>query len=292
MEDGRPDTPPPLVLVIENDESNRELFQLVLERAGMRVLIARDAEESGTIGRDVRPDIVVTDVRMPLGDGAAFLRALRANPAFERVPVLFVTGFLLPTDDLRVLNYHAPVDAILKPFKPDVLVQFVHSLLARTASRAALERKEAASERATELRTSSEILARRSRQLIEQTNSLLRSKTVLLVEDDGAFRYAMGRMLRNAGAQVIETTNLEHALCALNERPEIEAIVADVVLPDGLAPDGLKQLEQQRQLPVLYVTGYSGQLLRNYGLTVQDPHLLMKPFDAATLVSRLAALGA
>lgn len=132
---------------------------------------------------------------------------------------------------------------------------------------------------------------RRSPELLERSPTL-RSKTVLLVEDDGAFRYAMGRILRDAGAIVVETATLENALTALTERPEIEAVVADVCLPDGLAPEALKQLEQRREVPVLYVTGYSDQLLRDYGLSASDPHLLVKPFDAATLLSRLAALGA
>jgi DNA-binding response OmpR family regulator len=290
--DPRPPDQAPLVLIVEHDDSNRELFQFVLEHAGMRVLLARNVDETQAFTANATPDVVVTDVRMPLGDGAAFIRSLRVNPAFDGVPVLFVTGFLLADDDLHHLEDHGPVEAVLKPFKPEVLVKFVRALLAQAASSTAASRGQVLKDRASRLRASSEQLSKDSHELIDNSKHLLHAKTVLLVEDDGAFRYAMGRMLRGAGANVVETGNLENALVALNQRPEIEAIVADVLLPDGLAPDGLKQFEQQRQLPVLYVTGYSDQLLRDYGLSAQDPHLLIKPFDAVTLVSRLAALGA
>jgi DNA-binding response OmpR family regulator len=157
---------------------------------------------------------------------------------------------------------------------------------------AAFVRTQVAADKASESRTKAQKLTNTSQEPIERAHGLLRAKIVLLLEDDGAFRYAMSKMLRSAGAEVVESTTIEDAVTVLDQRPEIGAVVADVVLPDGLAPEGLKRFEQLRQLPVLYVTSFPDHLLRDYGLSARDPHLLMKPFDGDTLISRLAALGA
>jgi two-component system CheB/CheR fusion protein len=79
------------VLVVEDHEDTRELFRRILESVGVRALVARHGHEAlGLLGQ--RLDLVLCDLRMPVMDGFAFLRAMRGDPSVSRVPVVAVTA--------------------------------------------------------------------------------------------------------------------------------------------------------------------------------------------------------
>jgi DNA-binding response OmpR family regulator len=100
----------------------------------------------------------------------------------------------------------------------------------------------------------------------------------------------MTKHLKHAGAEVVEVASLSQAQELLRRPGSLDAIVADIVLPDGDSPDALRALEQERRVPVLYITSFPPDRFRSYGFAASDPQLLAKPFDQATLVKRLCAL--
>jgi CheY-like chemotaxis protein len=79
------------VLVIEDHEDTRVLFGRMLESLGVRALVARDGYEALGVMARYPPDLVLCDLRMPVMDGFAFLRAVRRDPSAHRVPVVAVT---------------------------------------------------------------------------------------------------------------------------------------------------------------------------------------------------------
>jgi two-component system, chemotaxis family, chemotaxis protein CheY len=94
---GLPAAPPaeagrrPKVLVVDDDESMRELVRLHLRNAGYDVVLAEDAIVAGHLVLRSPPDLIVADVEMPYMDGFQFVEGLKANPAFSAIPVLFLT---------------------------------------------------------------------------------------------------------------------------------------------------------------------------------------------------------
>lgn len=81
------------ILVIEDDELTRELIGLALLRSGHEVTLA----ENGLGGYDtavfVKPDLIITDVKMPGADGLHVLRRVRETPALKDTPILVTTAF-------------------------------------------------------------------------------------------------------------------------------------------------------------------------------------------------------
>lgn len=130
-----PDAPPPEleplhVLVVEDSASQRKIVVDVLESAGHRVSTAEHG--LAALGKALKdpPDVVLTDVNMPVMDGWQLLRLLRAREATQNVPVVFLTTLGSESDRLR--GYEAGVDDYLaKPFAADELVARVRRAVNR-----------------------------------------------------------------------------------------------------------------------------------------------------------------
>ncbi len=92
--DGEPGTPeaPGTVLVVDDDAALRARLRALLEGAGLHVIEASDGREAlAEVGRSV-PGLVLLDLTMPVMDGFAFLKALRALPHGRNVPVVVLTA--------------------------------------------------------------------------------------------------------------------------------------------------------------------------------------------------------
>ncbi len=80
-------------LVIDDEEVVRDLFKMMLGRNGYEVLSAENGVAGLALLRENLPmDVVLVDWNMPEMNGVAFLRAVRADPALVKTPVLLVTG--------------------------------------------------------------------------------------------------------------------------------------------------------------------------------------------------------
>jgi EAL domain-containing protein (putative c-di-GMP-specific phosphodiesterase class I)/CheY-like chemotaxis protein len=81
----------PRILVVDDDESMRELVRLHLGNAGYDVVLAEDAIVAGHLVLRSPPDLIIADVEMPYMDGFQFVEALKADPAVSAIPVIFLT---------------------------------------------------------------------------------------------------------------------------------------------------------------------------------------------------------
>ena len=116
------------ILVIEDEDSLLQLYRIVLEKEGFKVLTVHNGQEAWDLIENEHVDLVITDILMPVMDGYEFTKLLRhSNPG---MPVLMITakddfpsknkGFSLGTDDYMT-----------KPFSPSELVARVKAHLAR-----------------------------------------------------------------------------------------------------------------------------------------------------------------
>jgi CheY-like chemotaxis protein len=82
----------PRVLIVEDEPALRESLRAGLEMAGYEVHEASDGAEGLEKAEHLRPDVIFLDVRMPGLDGYAVCAGLKANPATQRIPVIFLTA--------------------------------------------------------------------------------------------------------------------------------------------------------------------------------------------------------
>lgn len=103
------------VLVIEDDESIRDLIATALESVGYSVQAAHDGGAALGMLESASPDALVVDINMPGMDGFSFLEALRARKTHAHLPALMLTAQSSPEDIRRSLQLGAS-DFIGKPF--------------------------------------------------------------------------------------------------------------------------------------------------------------------------------
>ena len=118
------------VLIIDDDPATRLLCSVSLELAGLRVLEAEDGQLGLARARFERPDLVLTDVKMPGLDGFELADALRRDERTHRIPLIFLSGEATPADEARALAAGA-LAYMTKPFDPPALATLVANVLAR-----------------------------------------------------------------------------------------------------------------------------------------------------------------
>ena len=84
---------PKKILVIEDDEVTRELVGMALLKRGYQVTLAEDGVRGYDTAVFLKPDLIVTDIRMPGADGVHVVRRVRDTPSLEKTPILVTTAF-------------------------------------------------------------------------------------------------------------------------------------------------------------------------------------------------------
>lgn len=87
------------VLVVEDNEVNRELMKDILEMQGYNVLLAGDGEEGVRIATEQLPDLILMDIQLPKMDGLKATEILRANTVTSGIPIVALTAFAMKGDE-------------------------------------------------------------------------------------------------------------------------------------------------------------------------------------------------
>jgi CheY-like chemotaxis protein len=110
------------ILVVDDDESIRDLLRMHLSAAGYEVHVAEDAISAGYLVLRSPPDLIITDINMPHMDGFEFIAALKADKSLPMIPVIFLTS--IEDGDLRGKALGA-VGYVTKPVRADRLLALV-----------------------------------------------------------------------------------------------------------------------------------------------------------------------
>jgi DNA-binding response OmpR family regulator len=128
------------VLVVEDEDPIRSLIEGMLGSAGYEVVSTGQSAEALDLARQESPDLVISDISMPEMDGYAVLRALQADPATARVPVIFLTGHRDFTERVRAFRFGV-VDYITKPFTRDALLRRLERVFEDRGSRPGVDER-------------------------------------------------------------------------------------------------------------------------------------------------------
>jgi CheY-like chemotaxis protein len=91
------------LLLVEDNDMNRDMLSRRLQRRGFEVLIAVDGEEGIQVARSERPDLILMDMSLPLLDGWETTRRLKASPSTSGIPVLALTAHAISGDREKAL---------------------------------------------------------------------------------------------------------------------------------------------------------------------------------------------
>ena len=116
------------ILVVEDQEDNRQILRDLLSNAGFEMIEAEDGQQALTQAAKHKPDLILMDIQLPLLDGYEATRRIKADPALNAIPIIVVTSYALSGDEEKA--HAAGCDAyVAKPFSPRALLAKIREYL-------------------------------------------------------------------------------------------------------------------------------------------------------------------
>jgi CheY-like chemotaxis protein len=92
------------ILLVEDNEMNRDMLTRRLERKGFEVVIAVDGKAGVDMASSASPDIILMDLSLPVMDGWEATRQIKADPATQSIPVIALTAHAMAGDEKKALE--------------------------------------------------------------------------------------------------------------------------------------------------------------------------------------------
>ncbi len=120
----------PRILLVEDNEMNRDMLSRRLVRAGFEVVMAVDGQEGVNQARSTSPELILMDMSLPVLDGYEATRQLKADPATQAIPVIALTAHAMTGDREKSLDAGCD-DYDTKPVEFQRLLGKINTLLKR-----------------------------------------------------------------------------------------------------------------------------------------------------------------
>jgi len=116
------------ILVIEDQEDNRQIVRDLMAASGYELIEATTGEEGIAAAARERPDLILMDIQLPGIDGYEVTRRIKANPQLKTIPIIAVTSYALSGDDKKA--FAAGCDGyVTKPYSPRLLLAKIREYL-------------------------------------------------------------------------------------------------------------------------------------------------------------------
>jgi signal transduction histidine kinase/CheY-like chemotaxis protein len=262
------------VLIVEDDDRQREAVGKLLSSPGVEIITASTAAECLNLLAAQTFDCMVLDLSLPDASGYSLLETLSQEEAYSFPPVIVYTGRELSADDeLRLRRYSKSI--IIKGAKsPERLLDEVTLFLHRVVS---------------DLPDDQQKMIRKAR----NRDAILEGRRILIVEDDVRNVYALTNILEPRGALVEIARNGREALDVLEKSQSHKALAIDLVLMDVMMPimDGLtatqeiRKRQEWKKLPVITLTAKAMPDDQRRCIEAGASDYMAKPLDVEKLLS-------
>jgi two-component system cell cycle response regulator DivK len=118
----------PTILLVEDNEMNRDMLSRRLQRRGYEVIIAVDGQQGVAMAQSEAPDLILMDMSLPVIDGWEATRVLKAAPATKGIPVIALTAHAMSTDRDKAMQAGCD-DYDTKPIELPRLLEKIEMLL-------------------------------------------------------------------------------------------------------------------------------------------------------------------
>ncbi len=244
------------ILVVDDEEGNRELLEAILGERGFVVEHATDGAQALALATADPPDLILLDLLMPRMNGVEVCRRLKQQSSTAAVPILVVTAVGHVGTKQAALMSGAD-DFVTKPFRPADLRARVTAMLKVRRIDAELDRTLAYLHEVEAYR-----FAQRRGPLTEEPVGLpsgeppeSRPIPILLVDDEALTREFYGDLLTEHGFHVHTAGSGQEGLELARQHP-IETAILDIVMPEMSGLEVLERLhEEQPDMPIVMLTG-------------------------------------
>jgi CheY-like chemotaxis protein len=119
------------ILLVEDNEMNRDMLSRRLERKGYQIVMAVDGGAGVEMASSEKPDLILMDMSLPVLNGWEATRQIKANPATASIPVIALTAHAMATDREKALEAGCE-DYDTKPIELPRLLEKMETLLKKS----------------------------------------------------------------------------------------------------------------------------------------------------------------
>lgn len=116
------------ILVVEDQEDNRQILRDLLTSAGFEVIEAENGEQALAMAAAERPELILMDIQLPVLDGYEATRRLKTDPVLRAIPIIVITSYALSGDEERARAAGCD-DYVAKPYSPREVLDKVQKIL-------------------------------------------------------------------------------------------------------------------------------------------------------------------
>lgn len=259
------------LLVVEDDEiQNRSILELI-GGEDVETRSASSGEEAFQLLTRQSFDCMILDLGLADMSGLQLLERLRKTPEIAKIPVIIYTGKDLTRDEEAVLQRYSDSIIIKGVKSPERLLEETTLFLHRVEADLPQPQQELLSS-------------------AHAREAALRERTVLIADDDMRNVFALASVLEERGMHVLEARNGKEALDKLDEHPEIDLVLMDIMMPelDGYeAIRTIRRSEKFRKLPIIALTAKAMKGDKAKCIEAGASDYMSKPVEVDKLVSLL-----
>lgn len=275
----------PKILIVEDNEMNRDILSRELRDRDHEVVIAVNGEEGIRQSLAEMPDLILMDLSLPGIDGWDATRAIKAAAETAVIPVIALTAHAMPGDREKAIDAGCD-DYETKPYDWTRLFTKVDAILARVQA----EEVQAATvefEVGDSVGTVTQVRPQASSDEIR--NEAISGRTILIVDDKELNRDLLARGAREDGHHILFATNGQEALDTL-ENHGVDLVLLDIMMP---LVDGFEVLRQMkadtelRHIPVIVISASEQMASAVRCIEMGADDYLPKPWDPVLLKARI-----
>jgi CheY-like chemotaxis protein/GAF domain-containing protein/HAMP domain-containing protein len=259
------------LLVVEDNPIESQGIVDLLAYDDVEIATASTGAEAVNKLLDQSFDCCVMDLRLPDMTGFDLLNRLQAETTLRDIPIVVFTGKDLTHDEEKRLRAVAKSVLIKDVQSPERLFDetalFLHRLVAELpeSKRAMLDR-------------------------LHASNDALRSRKVLVVDDDARNIFALTTILENQDMKVISSTNGRQAIEILHQQSDISVVLMDIMMPEMDGYETMREIRKEQRfgtLPILALTARAMKGDRDKCLAAGASDYIAKPVNTNELLSLL-----
>lgn len=258
------------ILLIEDDENSQLAIRELLDEQTIEIHAEKSGEAAINYLKDNRVDCIILDLNLDGMTGFEVLDKVSENNE-SLPPVVVYTGRELSEQEYERLQQYTSSIVIKGVSSPNRLLDEVTLFLHSVDSDLSADR-------------------RKTVRMLHSGDAILKDKTVLLVDDDMRNVFALTAELEDYDIEVVVATNGEISLQRLDEHPEIDLVLMDIMMPvmDGYtAIKAIRQDDRFKELPIIALTAKAMPEDKEKCLNVGASDYIAKPVDIDQLMSMM-----
>ncbi len=257
------------LLVVEDDKVQNNSIKELIGNGDVKSVSAYTGAEAYEMMQNEKFDCVILDLGLPDMTGFDLMEKIKANPQLNKTPLIVYTGKDLSKAEAAQLNKLANTVVLKTVNSNERLLDETILFLHKVESKLPAEKQQI-------IRS------------LHRTEEVLKSKKILIVDDDMRNIYSLTNALEEEGVRCITAENGKAALTTLSEHPDTDIILMDVMMPemDGLeATREIRKKDRYAKLPIIALTAKAMKGDREKCLEAGMSDYISKPVNIEQLLS-------